>query len=218
MDHAVETSHFGLFFNMGQCCCAGSRILVEDSVYDEFVEKSVARAQKRTVGNPFQDGIEQGPQIDQEQMHKILGYVQSGKDQGAQLMTGGNRYGDKGFFVEPTVFADVGDEMLICQEEIFGPVQSIQKFSTIDEAISRANNTTYGLAASVFTKDVGKAHYLSNSLRAGTVWVNCYDILEAQAPFGGYKMSGIGREGGQYALDNYTEVKTVTIAIPTKNS
>lgn len=218
MEAAVEASHFGLFFNMGQCCCAGSRIMVEEDVYDEFVERSVERAKKRTIGNPFDEKNEQGPQVDEEQMNKILGYVESGKKEGARMLTGGARHGDKGFFVQPTVFADVEDDMKICREEIFGPVQSIQKVKNMDEAIQRANSHTYGLAAAVFTQDIGKAVYVSNSLRAGTVWVNTYNVLSTAAPFGGYKESGIGRELGEYGLENYTEVKTVTIAIPQKNS
>jgi len=218
LEMAVETAHFGLFFNMGQCCCAGSRVMVEESIYDQFVEMSVERAQKRTVGNPFDMSNEQGPQVDEEQMKTILGYVESGKQQGAKLLTGGSQYGDKGYYVQPTVFGDVTDDMKICQEEIFGPVQAIQKVKNLEDAIERANKSTYGLAAAVFTQDIGKAMYVSNSLRAGTVWVNTYNTLSNAAPFGGFKQSGIGREGGQYGLDNYTEVKTVTIAIPEKNS
>merc|ERR1711962_844560 len=145
--NAVETAHFGLFFNMGQCCCAGSRIMVEESIYDQFVEMSVERAKKRTVGNPFDMSNEQGPQVDEELMRKILGYVESGKQQGAKLLTGGSRFGERGFFVQPTVFSDVTDDMKICREEIFGPVQVIQKFSTVDEVIERANKSSYGLAA-----------------------------------------------------------------------
>lgn len=218
IDEAVEIAHFGLFFNMGQCCCAGSRVMVEDAVYDEFVEKSVERAKKRVVGDPFQVDTEQGPQIDGDQMEKILGYIGSGTRQGAKLLTGGHRHGDKGYFLEPTIFGDVQDNMQICQEEIFGPVQAIQRFSTLEEAIQRANKSSYGLAGAVMTKDVGKAIYASNSLRAGTVWINCYNVLTNAAPFGGFKMSGTGREGGEYGLEAYTEVKTVYTAIPTKNS
>merc|ERR1719391_1018538 len=218
IDLAVETAHFGLFFNMGQCCCAASRLMVEESIYDKFVEASVERAKKRTVGNPFDANNEQGPQVDEEQMNKILGYVDIGKQQGAKLLTGGARYGDRGYFVQPTVFGDVSDDMRICQEEIFGPVQAIQKVKNMDDAIARANKNNYGLAAAVFSQDIGKTIYVSNSLRAGTVWVNTYNPFSMAAPFGGYKESGIGRELGEYGLENYTEVKTVTMKIPKKNS
>lgn len=218
MEEAVEQSHFGLFFNQGQCCCAGSRIFVEASAYDEFIERSVERAKKRTVGNPFDLNNEQGPQVDEEQMNKILDLVNSGKREGARLLTGGARHGQKGYFIEPTIFADVKDEHTIAREEIFGPVMSILKFNSMDELIERANNTSYGLAAAVFTKDLDKALHLSQGLKAGTVWINCYDVLEAQSPFGGYKMSGIGRELGEYGIQAYTEVKTVTVKVPQKNS
>jgi len=218
LDFAVETAHFALFFNQGQCCCAGSRLMVQEGIYDEFVQKATERAKKRTVGDPFASSTEQGPQVDEEQFKKVLGYIQSGMAEGACLRAGGGKWGDKGFFVEPTVFSDVTDDMKICKEEIFGPVQVIQKFKTMEEVLDRANNNSYGLAAAVFTKDIGTAVYMSNSLRAGTVWVNCYDVLEAQVPFGGYKMSGVGRELGEYGLEAYTEVKTVTISIPQKNS
>ncbi|CAL4085515.1 unnamed protein product, partial [Meganyctiphanes norvegica] len=174
LDYAVETSHFGLFFNQGQCCCAGTRIFVEDAIYDEFVERSVERAKKRTVGDPFDMSTEQGPQIDGEQMEKILGLIESGKREGAKMLTGGSRAGDRGYYVQPTVFADVTDNMRIAKEEIFGPVQQILKFSQISEVIERANNTEYGLAASVFTKDLDKANIMSQGLRAGTVWVKLY--------------------------------------------
>ncbi|XP_074108756.1 aldehyde dehydrogenase [Cotesia typhae] len=218
MTHAVETAHFGLFFNMGQCCCAGSRTFVEDDIYDEFVEKSGIRAQKRTLGNPFDPNVEHGPQIDEEQMNKILEMVKSGKEQGAKLVTGGDRVGSAGYFISPTVFADVQDDMTIAREEIFGPVQQILKFSDLDEVIERANKTDYGLAAAIFTKDIDKANHVIQGLRAGTVWVNTYNVLANQVPFGGYKMSGHGRELGEYGLDAYTEVKSVIMKVYTKNS
>src|ERR1700726_5336083 len=213
MDKAIEGSHFALFFNQGQCCCAGSRTFVEDKVYDEFVERSAARAKKRTVGNPFDKNTEQGPQVDQEQFTKVMGYIDSGKQQKAKLMAGGNRVGDKGFFIEPTVFADVNDDMKIAQEEIFGPVMSILRFKDLGEVVERANKSLYGLAAAVWTKDISKAHAIADNVRAGTVWINCYDVFDAAAPFGGFKQSGIGRELGEYGLANYTEVKTVTIKL-----
>jgi aldehyde dehydrogenase (NAD+) len=213
MEQAIEGSHQALFFNQGQCCCAGSRLFVEEKAYDEFVEKSVARAKSRTVGNPFDKSTEQGPQVDQEQFNKVMGYIESGKQEKATLATGGGRVGDKGYFIEPTVFTDVQDDMKIAREEIFGPVMTILKFKDIDEVVERANKTMYGLAAAVWTKDISKAHAIADSVRAGTVWVNCFDVFDAGAPFGGFKQSGLGRELGEYALSNYTEVKTVTVKL-----
>lgn len=213
MDQAIEGSHFALFFNQGQCCCAGSRLFVEEKCYDEFVERSVARARKRTVGDPFDGATEQGPQVDNDQFNKVMSYIDSGRREGAKLMCGGERVGDRGYFVAPTVFADVQDNMKIAEEEIFGPVMSIIKFKDMDEVVTRANKTIYGLAAAVWTRDIGKAHAIANSVRAGTVWVNCYDVFDAGAPFGGFKQSGIGRELGEYGLQNYTEIKTVTVKL-----
>ena len=213
MDETIEGCHFALFFNQGQVCCAGSRLFVEEKIYDEFVEKSVARARQRRVGDPMDPATEQGPQIDDVQFKRVMSYIDAGKREGAELLTGGNRVGDKGNFIEPTVFADVKDDMKIAREEIFGPVMSIMKFRDLDEVIARANKTTYGLAAAVWTRDIGKALAISNNVKAGTVWVNCFDVFDAAAPFGGYKQSGIGREMGEYALQQYTEVKTVTIKV-----
>ena len=213
MSQAVEGSHFALFFNQGQCCCAGSRVFVEEKIYDEFVERSAERAKRRTVGNPLDRSTEQGPQVDMDQFNKVLSYVESGKQEGAKLMCGGERVGERGYFVAPTVFADVNDEMKIAQEEIFGPVMSILKFKDMDDLIDRANKTIYGLAAAVWTRDIGKAHQIANSVRAGTVWVNCFDVFDAAAPFGGFKQSGIGRELGEYGLQQYSEIKTVTIKL-----
>jgi len=212
LDAAVEGAYTGLFFNQGQCCVAGSRLFVEERVYDEFLHKMVAKTKGRKVGDPFDPATEQGPQVSQEQMDRVLGYVAAGRADGAKLLTGGKRAGDRGYFVEPTVFADVTDDMTIAREEIFGPVMSVLKFKDVDEVVERGNRTFYGLAAAVWTRDVKKAIGLSNRLRAGTVWVNCYDVFDAAAPFGGFKMSGIGRELGQYALNLYTEVKTVIMA------
>ena len=213
LDQAVEGSHFALFFNQGQCCCAGSRVFVEEKIYDEFVERSTDRAKRRTVGDPLDKKTEQGPQVDSEQFTKVLGYVESGKKEGAKLMCGGERVGDRGYFVAPTVFADVSDEMKIAQEEIFGPVMSILKFKDMDDLVDRANKSMYGLAAAVWTRDITKAHHIANNVRAGTVWVNCYDVFDAAAPFGGFKQSGIGRELGEYGLQQYCEIKTVTVKL-----
>jgi aldehyde dehydrogenase (NAD+) len=151
--------------------------------------------------------------VDDAQFEKVLGYVESGKREGAKLMCGGERVGDRGYFVAPTVFAEVQDSMKIAQEEIFGPVMSILKFRDVDELVDRANRTMYGLAAAVWTRDIGKAHQIANSVRAGTVWVNCFDVFDAAAPFGGFKQSGVGRELGEYGLQQYSEVKTVTVKL-----
>ncbi|XP_067093686.1 aldehyde dehydrogenase, mitochondrial-like [Osmerus mordax] len=218
MEEAVAQSHFALFFNQGQCCCAGSRTYVQESIYDEFVERSVELAKKRVVGDPFNLTTDQGPQVDEDQFQKILGYISSGKKEGAKLMCGGGAAADRGYFIQPTIFGDVQDNMTIAREEIFGPVMQILKFKNLEEVVERANDTMYGLASAVFTKDIDKAHYISSGLRTGTVWINCYNVFGAQAPFGGYKMSGNGRELGEYGLQNYTEVKTVTIKVPQKNS
>jgi len=213
INEAVEGAHFGLFFNHGQCCCAGSRVFVEQKIYDQFVEKSAVRAKDRRVGDPFDPSTEQGPQVDQTQFDRVMGYIDSGRTEGAKLVCGGGRVGDRGYFIQPTVFADVQDEMTIAREEIFGPVMSIIPFKGIEEVIDRANRTTYGLAAAVWTRDVQKAHAVAHSVRAGTVWVNCYNVLDNRAPFGGFKQSGIGRELGEYGLQQYTEVKTVTMKL-----
>jgi aldehyde dehydrogenase (NAD+) len=213
LDEAVEGAHFGLFFNHGQCCCAGSRVFVEEKIYDRFVEKSGVRARNRTVGDPFDPHTEQGPQVDQAQFDKVMGYIDSGRREGANLVCGGERVGDRGYFIQPTVFSDVQDDMKIAKEEIFGPVMSIIPFKSVDEVIARANRTDYGLAAAVWTRDIGKAHAIANSVRAGTVWVNCYNVLDPRAPFGGFKQSGIGRELGEYGLQQYTEVKTVIVKL-----
>src|SRR5262249_60668551 len=160
------------------------------------------------VGDPFDTDTTQGPQVSQEQFDKVMGLIDAGKKEGAKLLCGGNRVGSKGYFIEPTVFDEVKDEMKIARDEIFGPVMNILRFKNVDEVIQRGNKTFYGLAAAVWTRDIAKAHRLANSLRAGTVWINCYDIFDAAAPFGGFKMSGIGRELGEYALPLYNGGKT----------
>ena len=218
IEEAVEIAYNALFANMGQCCCAGTRTFVQEGIYDEFVKKSVERAQKRILGDPFDEATDHGPQVDEEQLNKILDLIQSGVQQGAKLMCGGKRKGNKGYFVEPTVFADVKDDMRIAKEEIFGPVQQILKFKTIEEVIERANGTTYGLGSGVVTQNINTAITFAQAVKAGSVWVNCYDATTPQTPFGGFKMSGQGRELGEDGLHEYVEIKTVTIKIPQKNS
>ncbi len=213
IEAAIHGSEFGLFFNQGQCCCAGSRLFVEKSIHKDFVKELAVKASQRRTGNPFDLDTTHGPQIDAEQFNKIMKYIELGKKAGADCVIGGNRHGDKGFFIEPTVFDNVTDDMEIARDEIFGPVLSVLPFESLDEVVERGNRTNYGLAAAVWTRDVAKAHQVAARLRAGTVWVNCYDVFDAGAPFGGFKHSGIGRELGESALSNYTELKTVTVSL-----
>lgn len=213
LNAALDGTMLGLYLNQGQCCCAGSRVFVEERVHDQFVDALAQRAKQRKLGDPFDPTTQQGPQVDKAQYEKILKYIDYGKSQGAQCVAGGERYGDRGYFIQPTIFDGVRDDMAIARDEIFGPVMSVLKFKSVDEVIERANRTDYGLAAAVWTRDIGKAHSIADSIRAGTVWVNCYDVFDAAAPFGGYKRSGIGRELGERGLDGYTEYKTVTIAL-----
>ncbi|MDR3635157.1 MAG: aldehyde dehydrogenase family protein [Isosphaeraceae bacterium] len=213
MDAAVAGAFHAIYFHGGQCCTAGSRLFIEKKVHQEFVERLAEKAKTRKIGDPLDPSTQQGPQVSQEQMDKILHYVELGQKQGATLLTGGERFGDRGFFVEPTIFDNVKDDMAIARDEIFGPVVSVLPFSGVDEVVARANDTTYGLAAAIWTKDIDKAHLFAKNVKAGTVWVNCYHVVDATTPFGGFKMSGQGRENGEAAIEHYTETKTVTIKL-----
>jgi aldehyde dehydrogenase (NAD+) len=213
MEQAVAGAFHAIYFHGGQCCTAGSRLFVEERIHKEFTKRLADQAKKRKVGDPLDTTTEQGPQVSQEQMDKILGYVTLGQKQGAQLVAGGKRVGNKGFFVEPTIFDNVKDEMAIARDEIFGPVVSVLPFKSTEEVIQRANNTTYGLAAAIWTRDIDKAHTFARQVKAGTVWVNCFHVVDPTTPFGGFKMSGQGRENGEAVLEHYTEVKTVTIKL-----
>lgn len=207
LEQAVAAAQLGLFLNSGQCCIAGSRLYVQEEVYDEFVKLAVEKATSGT-GN-----WEGQPLVDKIQYDKVMKYIEAGKKDGAALKCGGKPTKGAGYFIKPTVFANVTEKMKIGNEEIFGPVMSILKFKTIDEVIQRANNSVYGLGAGVCTRDIGKAIHVANEMRAGTVYVNCYDKFDAAAPFGGFKESGHGRELGEAGLSAYQETKTVIISV-----
>lgn len=219
VDEAVELAMSAVYANMGQCCCAGSRTFVQEGIYEEFVRKTREAALARVVGDPFNKDTNHGPQIDEEQFNKILAMIQTGVKQGAKLELGGSPASTKGYFIQPTVFSNVTDNMTIAREEIFGPVQQILKFSTLDEVIQRANDTPYGLAAGIVTKNIETALVFAQSVQAGSVWVNCFmPGVGPGVPFGGFKMSGIGREYGEDGLKPFCEIKTISIRIPAKNS
>ncbi|KAJ9091002.1 hypothetical protein QFC19_009298 [Naganishia cerealis] len=211
VEQAVRWAAFGIFLNHGQACCAGSRVFVHEKVYDEFKEKFLAHVKTLKVGNPFEEDTFQGPQISQIQYDRIMGYIDAGKDEGATCELGGGRFGDSGYFIQPTVFTNTRPDMKIVQEEIFGPVVVLIKFSSEEEVVKMANDTEFGLASAVFSRDISKALATANKIQAGTVWVNCYNQLHNNVPFGGFKQSGIGRELGEYALANYTEVKSIHV-------
>jgi len=211
LQQAAEDTACSIFGNQGQSCCASSRVFVHENVYEKFLDKIKALAEEKVVGDPFDENTTNGALISDLQFNKVLDYIKSGKEEGARVVCGGERQGNKGYFVKPTVFADCSDEMKIAKEEIFGPVVSVFKFKELEEAVRRSNASSYGLAAGIYSNDINKVLKVANSLEAGTVWVNCYEITTNQAPFGGYKQSGFGRELGEYGLQEYTEVKNVTI-------
>lgn len=214
IDAAIRGATIGIFYGKGEVCAAGSRLLVDRSIKSEFIDKLAARARKMTAGDPLDPKTRFGALSSKKQLETVLGYIDSGKQEGATLVAGGARTDigtGKGYFVQPTVFADVKPDMKIAREEIFGPVLASIEFSDIDEAIARANHTQYGLAAGIWTRDIKKAHYIARKLQAGTVWINTYNVYDTAAPFGGYKQSGFGREMSAHALEHYTQVKSVWV-------
>ncbi|QFZ29066.1 putative potassium-activated aldehyde dehydrogenase [Clavispora lusitaniae] len=213
VDVAIQNVITGIFYNSGEVCCAGSRLYIQEGIYEEFVAKFVEAAKAVKVGDPFNEETLQGAQNSWNQLSKILGFIESGKKEGATLLTGGKRAGDKGFFVEPTVFGDVTEDMTIVKEEIFGPVITVHKFKTIDEAVELANNSQYGLAAGIQSTNVNTCIDVARRIKAGTVWVNTYNDFHPMVPFGGFGASGMGREMGKEVLDNYTQTKAVRMAV-----
>jgi aldehyde dehydrogenase (NAD+) len=214
IDAAVKGASMAIFYNTGQACTAGSRLLVHESIRDQFVEKLIKRAAGFVPGDPLDPKTRLGPLVSEEQLDRVMGYIAQGKSEGAELLLGGDRVevnGKRGYFLNPTIFGQVESKMTIACEEIFGPVLAVQTFSDVEEAIQIGNATEYGLAAAVWTRDVRNAHYVAHKLRAGTVWINTYHNLDTASPFGGYKQSGYGRELGRYALDLYTQVKSVWV-------
>ncbi|KAG5564677.1 hypothetical protein RHGRI_000758 [Rhododendron griersonianum] len=209
----ADASQFIVLRLQGEICVAGSRVFVQEGIYDKLVKKLAEKAKTWVVGDPFDPNARQGPQVDKTQFDKILAYIEHGKKEGATLLTGGKPCGEQGYYIEPTIFTNVADNMKIAREEIFGPVMSLMKFKTIDEAIKRANDTRYGLAAGIVTDNLNVANTVSRSIRAGIIWINCYFGFDYDCPYGGYKMSGFGRDMGMNALDMYLHVKSVVTPI-----
>ena len=209
LDSCIPGVANAIFFNHGQCCCAGSRLYVEKGIFDTVVSGVADQAKKIKVGPGMDTTTQMGPLVSDEQQQRVLGYLESGMNEGAKAIVGGNRLGDEGYFVEPTVLVDTDQSMKVIREEIFGPVVCAEPFTDLEDVITRANDSDFGLAAAIWTKDINKAHRIASKLRAGTVWINCHNIFDAALPFGGYKQSGWGREMGHDALELYTEVKAV---------
>ncbi|MEA2650179.1 MAG: aldehyde dehydrogenase, partial [Candidatus Binataceae bacterium] len=209
LDQAVPTAMMGVFFNSGQVCCAGTRIFVQRDRYDEVVSKLANFSKGVTMGDPFDQKSTIGPLVSQEQFDRVKGFLAVGKKEGAKVSAGGEAGTGKGYFVNPTLFSDVKNDMQIAREEIFGPVGTAIAFKDENDAVLQGNNTDYGLSAAVWTRDISRAHKVARALKAGTVWVNCYNQLDPISPFGGYKQSGFGRELGRYAIDLYTQIKSV---------
>ncbi|MCF6286129.1 MAG: aldehyde dehydrogenase family protein, partial [Candidatus Hydrogenedentes bacterium] len=210
---AVPGAASAIFFNHGQCCCAGSRLYIEQKIFDQVIDGVVESAKGMKIGPGMDPESAMGPLVSEEQFDRVTAYMESGVAEGAEAVCGGKRAGDKGYFVEPTVLVNTNPSMKVVQEEIFGPVVTAMPFTDIDEIAAVANDTVYGLAAGIWTQDISKAHRLASRIRAGTVWVNCYNIFDAAMPFGGYKESGWGREMGAQALENYLQTKSVCVQL-----
>jgi phenylacetaldehyde dehydrogenase len=214
LDLAIPGASSAIFFNHGQCCCAGSRLFVQEKQYDRVLEGVSNVAKKIRVGPGLDPSTQMGPLVSKVQFERVTGFLKSGKEEGARTVVGGKRCGDRGYFVEPTVLDGTKDTMRVYQEEIFGPVVTVMPFKEVDQdLIRRANDTVYGLAAGLWTSDIKRAHRIANQLRAGTVWINCYNIFDAALPFGGYKQSGWGREMGHEVLNNYLETKAICMSV-----
>ncbi len=213
LDAAIAGASSAIFFNHGQCCCAGSRLYVEEKVFDKVVDGVSDRAKKINVGPGWEPATDMGPLVSEEQLNRVCSYLESGFAEGAKATAGGERLGDTGYFVKPTVLVNTNPKMKVVQEEIFGPVVTAIPFRNTDDLVMEANDSAYGLAAGIWTNDIKKAHRIAAQLRAGTVWINCYNIFDAALPFGGYKQSGWGREMGHEVLEMYTEVKAVCSAL-----
>ncbi len=213
LDASIPGAASAIFFNQGQTCCAGSRLFIQKDVFDKVVEGISDRASKIRVRQGFDPDCDMGPLVSEEQLNRVVGYMDSGKKEGAKATTGGEREGNRGYFVKPTVLVNTTDKMKVVQEEIFGPVVTASPFNSLDEIAAKANDTVYGLAAGIWTRDIKKAHALAAKIKAGTVWINCYNVFDAAMPFGGYKQSGWGREMGHEVLEHYTEVKSVCAAL-----
>jgi aldehyde dehydrogenase (NAD+) len=213
LDKTIDNLVVSIFYNSGEVCCAGSRLLVQSEIYDDVVARFKKAAETIKVGDPFNEETFMGAQANENQLSKILKYIEQGKEQGATVVTGGARANDKGYFIKPTIFADVNRDMSIVKEEIFGPVVTLIKFDTVEEAIALANDSDYGLAAGIHSTNVNKCIDVANRLKAGTVWINTYNDFHPMVPFGGFSASGIGREMGEEVLKEYTQVRAVRMKL-----